>query len=59
VPGAARARDDRASVAPAQRTSAFARYSLIGALSMAAGALAAAAPDARWRPASASSPLSG
>jgi len=33
------------SVAPANRTSAFARYSLIGALSMAAGSLAAALPD--------------
>jgi MFS family permease len=33
------------SVAPERRTRAFARYSLIGALSMAAGSLAAAAPD--------------
>jgi len=33
------------SVAPAQRTNAFARYSLIGALAGAAGALSAAAPD--------------
>ena len=32
-------------VADAQRTQAFARYSLIGALSMAVGTLAAAAPD--------------
>ncbi len=32
-------------VADGERTSAFARYSLIGALSMAAGALAAALPD--------------
>ena len=32
-------------VADRERTHAFARYSLIGALSMAAGALAAAAPD--------------
>ena len=33
------------SVAASERTSAFARYSLIGAFSMAAGALAAATPD--------------
>ncbi len=33
------------SVAAANRTQAFARYSLIGALSMAAGSLAAALPD--------------
>lgn len=33
------------NVADQERTRAFARYSLIGALSMAAGALAAAAPD--------------
>jgi MFS family permease len=33
------------SVAAADRTGAFARYSLIGALSMAAGSLAAALPD--------------
>jgi MFS family permease len=33
------------SVAAADRTRAFARYSLIGALSMAAGSLAAALPD--------------
>ena len=33
------------SVADRERTSAFARYSLIGALATAAGALAAAAPD--------------
>jgi len=33
------------SVAAAQRTRAFARYSLIGALSMAAGSLAAGLPD--------------
>jgi MFS family permease len=32
-------------VAPAERTRVFARYSLIGALAAAAGALAAAAPD--------------
>ena len=32
-------------VADGERTSAFARYSLIGALSMAAGSLAAALPD--------------
>jgi MFS family permease len=33
------------SIAAAERTHAFARYSLIGALSMAAGSLAAALPD--------------
>ena len=34
-----------ANVAPAERTGLFARYSLVGALSGAAGALAAATPD--------------
>ena len=45
-PGAAGARHAGARrVRPASRTKVFARYSLIGALSMAAGALAASLPD--------------
>ena len=53
--GAAGARDAGARRRRPERTRAFARYSLIGALAGAAGSLAAATPDVLALPASARS----